>query len=220
MALWDSADLLEKCRAEAQEPEGGTSTTDAQWYALLTTSQHKVVRLLAQHVPHVMAQAGTLTTANGGLSYTFTDDVYPLGYAELRDGPDGPVLWSGSDWSSSADFVFEGNRIVFPNLASRIFTGSGVSGVLYARYIRTPTTISASVEPSLKPDWARILIVYDAVKEWASQGGLRDSSVWAQKFQHAWAGDPAILGDVGIMGALKTQLRYPGIDPLRRRRAW
>lgn len=217
MAPWDSADLLQKCRDEAQEPSGGTSTTDAQWYALLTTSQHRVVRLLAQHVPHAMAQGGFLTTSNGGLSYQFDSNVYPLGYAELRDGQDGRVLWSGPDWSSSADFVFEGNQIIFPNAVTRTFSGTGG---LYARYIRTPTTISAAVEPTLRPDWARILIVYDATKEWAGQGGLRDSSVWAQKFQHTWAGDPAILGDVGVLGALKTQLRYPGIDPFRRRGAW
>lgn len=217
MALWDSADLLEKCRAEAQEPEGGTSTTDAQWYALLTTSQHKVVRLIAMHAPHAMVTSAFLTKNGDGESYSFPDGVYPLGYAELRDGHEGPVLYQGPNWSHTADFTLRGNVILFPpNFRSREFSGFG----LFAWYVPSPSTISASVEPTLKPEWARILMVYDAVKEWAGQGGLRDPSIWAQKFQHTWAGDPAISGDVGIMGALKTQFRNPGIDGLRRRGRW
>lgn len=214
MALWDSADLLQRCRDESQEPLMGTVTTDAQWYSLLTASQHRVWRLFAMHCPHVLVGAPVaLSTSDGGSTYSFGATVYPLGYAELREGLDGGMLWSGPNWSNVADFVFEGNRLRVPNGQTRTFSSG-----LYARYVATPGTIDAATEPTLVPDWARILLVYDAVKEWAGQGDLRAPERWAQKFQHAWAGDPAVSGDVGIMGALKTQIRYPGIE--RKRRQW
>ena len=214
MATWDSADLLARCRDEAQEPSAGTATTDAQWYSLLTASQHRVYRLFAQHVPHVLVGAPVaLSTADGGATYTFPSSVYPLGYAEVREGTDGRVLWSGPNESWVADFVFEGDALRIPNGQTRTFSSG-----LYARYVTTPGTIDASTEPTLTPDWARILLVYDAVKTWASQGGLRDPSTWAQKFQHEWSGDPAVAGDVGICGALKTQIRRPGRDAMRQRR--
>lgn len=211
---WDSADLLARARDESQEPSGGTATTDAQWYRLLTASQHRVYRLFAQHIPHVLMGAPTaLTTSDGGVTYTFPSSIYPLGYCVIREGTDGRILFSGPSWSWFADFVWEGDNLRTPNGQSRTYSDG-----LYAQYITPPGTIDASTQPTLTPDWTRILIVYDAVKEWAGQGGLRDPSVWAQKFQHAWAGDPAVLGDVGIMGALKTQIRHPGIDGLRARR--
>lgn len=206
MADWDSADILARARDEAQEPTAGSVTTDAQWYRLLTAAQHRIYRLFAQHCPHILVEPPVaLTTGDDGLTYQFPSDVYPLGYAELREGLDGRLLWSGSNWSWCGDFVFEGNQLRTPNGQSRSYSDG-----LYARYITPPGTIDGSNQPSLRPDWARILIVLDAVKEWAGQGGLRDPSIWAQKFQHAWAGDPSVLGDVGIMGALKTQIRFPG----------
>lgn len=206
MADWDSADMLQRCRDEAQEPEMGSTTTAAQWYRLLTAAQHRVYQLFAMHCPHVLVGAPVqLITNDDGHTYEFPSAVYPLGYAELREGENGRVLFSGPNWSVAADFVFEGKQLRIPNGQTRTFSGG-----LYARYITPPGTLDAVTEPTLEPDWARILIVLDAVKEWAGQGALRDPTMWAQKFQHRWAGDPAISGDVGIMGALKTQIRAPG----------
>ncbi len=214
MATWDSADLLQRARDEAQEPLGGTPTTDTQWYSLLTASQLKVYRMLAATVPHANVGApAALTTSDGGLTYAFPSSVFPLGYCVVREGLDGRVLWSGTETSWSADFVFEGDQLRTPNGQARTYSNG-----VYARYITMPAAISASAAPSLTPDWARILIVFDAVCEWAGQGGLRDPEPWRVKFNKAWSGDPEALGDIGVLGALRTQLRYQGVDGTRGRR--
>lgn len=205
MADWDTADLLARCRDEAQEPESGTQTTDAQWYRLLTQAQHTVYRLFAEHVPHALATAPVaMTSADGGATYTVPSDAFALGYAEIRHGRTGPLLVPGADFSDVADFVWEGNQIRIPSGRTRTF-GNG----LYVKYIAPPGTINASTEPTLTPNWARILIVYDAVKEWAGQGDTRDPSRWAQKYREAAYGD-GISG--GILAALKGQLVNLGAD--------
>lgn len=205
MADWDSADLLARCRDEAQEPETGTNTTAAQWYRLMTQSQHTVYRLFAQHVPHVLVSApAAMTSSDGGATYVVPSSAFALGYAEIRHGRNGPLLLPGADFSDRADFVWEGDRIRIPHGKTRTFSNG-----LYIRHIAPPGTIDANTEPTLEPDWSRILIVYDAVKQWAGQGNLRDPAVWAAKYREAAYGDGV---DGGILGTLKSQLVAQGAD--------
>lgn len=205
MATWDTADLLQRCRDEAQEPSSGTTTTAAQWYTLLSNAQHRVYRLFAQHVPHVLAGAPTaMTSSDGGYTYSVPSGAYPIGLAEIRDGRNGPLLVPGADFSNVADFVWEGDAIRIPHGRTRTFANG-----LYIKYIVPPTVIDASTEPTLTPDWARILLVYDAVEEWAGQGSLRDPAMWAAKFAKAAFGDGV---DVGIIGTLKGQIVNQGAD--------
>lgn len=212
---WATVDLVTMCREEAQEPTGeGTRTTDVQWYALLSRAQLRVFRLMATTVPHAnVGVAVQLSTSDNGLTYTFPSSKFPLGYCEVREGLDGRILWAGPNYSWSNDFVFEGDLLRTPNGQARTYSAG-----VYARYITTPPDLAVDVQPTLTPDWARVLMVYDAVMEWADQGGLRDPEPWRRKFNRAWQGDPDIPGDVGILGALRTQLRMPGMDPTRNRR--
>jgi len=209
MSDWDSADILQRCKDTAQEPTQGDVTSDAQWYQLLSNAQQKVTRLFASHVPHVLMTApAAMSTADGGATYTFPNSDWPLGEAEIRVGRSGRILIPGADFSPHADFVFEGNRIRMPNGRTQTFADT-----LYTRYVRQPVSISASVEPTLQPEPARILLVYDAVAEWARQGGLRDPSPFLQLFQHTCWGDPMNPGDTGIIGSLKGQMFGQGSDP-------
>lgn len=183
----------------------GTTTTDAQWYTLLSNAQHKAYRLFATHCPHVLMTAPTaMTSSDGGYTYGTPGGVYPLGLAELRHGRNGALLTPGADFSDAADFVWEGNQIRIPGGRTRTFANG-----LYIRYVAPPSSISASVEPTLTPDWARILLVYDAVAEWAGQGNVRDPSIWVEKYTKAAYGDGV---DIGILGALKGQLVNQGAD--------
>jgi hypothetical protein len=209
VARWDSSDLLSRCRTEAQEPESGTTTTDAAWYTLLSDAQDTVYRLFAQHVPHVLVSAPTaLTSSDGGYTYATPSNAFVYGFAEIRHGRAGPLLEAGADYSSTADFVWEGDSIRMPHGRTRTF-GDG----LYLRYIAPPAAVSASVEPTLTPDYARVLMVYEAVKQWAGQGALRDPSIWDAKYQRAAYGDGV---DVGIIGTLKMQLANQGADGAHR----
>ena len=205
MADWDSADLLQRCRDEAQEPEAGTTTTAAQWYRLLTGAQHTVYRLFAQHVPHVLVGTPTaLTSSDGGETYALPSGAFSYGYAEVRHGRAGPLLTPGADFSDRADFVLEGDSLRIPGGRTRTF-GNG----LYLRAVAPPGTVDASTEPTLQPSWARILMVYEAVRQWAGQGALRDPSVWAEKYREEAYGDGV---NIGILGTLKTQLVNQGAD--------
>lgn len=179
---------------------------DAEWYVLLSDAQQKWMRVLASIAPESQLGAPVaLTEATAGQVWTFP--TWPMGHAELRDGRDGPLLTVGADYLDSTDLVWEGDQVRVPSGRTRTFANG-----IYARYVATPTTISASVEPVLLPEPARLLLVYEAVAQWAGRGGHRDPSPYEAKLQQAWSGDPRVPGDTGLLGMLKTQVHGQGID--------
>ena len=197
MAFYDSADLLAELKAVLQTASNTADTTDAQYYRLLQNAQIRIARLLATHVPHANRIVELLTTADSGYTYTFA--YYPLGHAELRDGRGGALVMPASDWNPNG-FVMEGQTVRMPNGQPRTFANG-----LYARYCRTPGELSASTAPILKPDDARLAIVYDAAVELASQGNAMDKTPYAiLKRNYLW-GDPEVPGDVGLIQSLKNQ---------------
>ena len=161
--------------------------------------------LVATHAPHyLMGAPTTLSTADSGTTYTFSGSIQPLA-VELYDGPNGPLLRPCTYWDRAGDYVWEGSRIRFPGGQTRTFGNS-----LYGRYITPPTTISASVEPTLEPDEARIFIVYKALIMWASGRGMRDPAPFERMFTKGWYGDPQ-SGDPGFLTRLKTQNPFAGM---------
>ena len=146
-------------------------------------------------------------TADSGLTYTLTN--LPLGHAEVRDGKNGPVLMPGTQFDDWADFTWEnaGATIRFPSNRTRTFANG-----LWVRSVPTPTTISLSVAPSLKPDNARVLLVYQAAADWAAQGGLRDPGPYLAKLQRAAWGDPMNPGDTGLLGSVKQTYYGQGLS--------
>lgn len=205
MAAWDSADLLARCYMEAKRPSTDTSTSDAEWYQRLSVAQDQWITVFAQHCPHVLVGAPELVTSSDG-GETYDLDYYPLGGVELRHGRRGEILIPGPEFSDAADFTIEGQTIRIPNGQTRSFANG-----LYARYVPTGTVISASVEPTFQPPWARQLLVLQAVADWAREGGLRDPAPYLQKLQHRAWGDPMNPGDTGVVGGLKQQYYAQGV---------
>lgn len=204
--IWDSANLrrklLNKLRRPATdedmlEPDG---STDATW-DLLSEAQDYWFRIIASTRPEPLYGAPVLlTTADSGLTYTFGTDanglaVFPIGHVEIRESRNGRVLIPSADWGSG-DYVMEGDRIRTPNGKTKTYTAGP-----YARFVTPPTQISASVQPTLKPASARILIVLRAAINWANQGGLRDPSPWEREEAAAWG---------TIANALATQFHLSG----------
>lgn len=214
MAFTSAADLAAGFLAESGLPSANDEfpggATDAAIFRYLSLAQESVFRMLATLAPQSQTAAPEkLTTADGG--YTYTLARYPFGQVELRESRTGRRLEPGAEFSTSADFVQEGQTIRWCNGVQRTFTDGP-----YARYAPSPTDIAASAaEPTLLPAQARVLIVYRALDLWCAKGGYRDPSPFRNLFKLLAFGDPDTPGDPGIVGALRRQYYAQGGSPGR-----
>lgn len=208
MATFDSADLLARVKLLTNRPATDESVTDANWYSMLTEGHAHWVNTIVAQCPWVMMGAPTLlASSDSGETYQFVDassnSIAPLA-VEVYDTKAGRLLKNGAYWDASSDYVWEGHQIRFPQGALKTFSNGP-----YARYVLPPTTVSASVEPTLLPVHARLLAVYRAAALWASRGGMRDPAPYYEAERRMWLGDFA-SGDVGLLGALKMQNPFLG----------
>lgn len=210
-SMYDSADLLARCKRQADVPDVDEGFDNDDWYALLSEAQVYWAGQLAAHVPESQYVTELLTTVNAGVSYQFAHE--PLGaHIEIRSGRDGTVLIPGPDWDTGADLVIGRNpttgqsEIQFPGGKARTFPNG-----LYARYAAMPDAIDGSTPPSLMPTNARALLVPRACYLWASRpGSLTNPQTFLTQESRLWAGDPNTPGDVGICGLLKQQMFLSG----------
>lgn len=205
MADFDSADLLSRLKVALQVSTNTLDLDDSALYVLLSNAQRAIMTTLAAHVPHTQYGAPlALTSADSGITYTFT--TYPMGKIELYDGVDGPTLRPVPYWAWATDgFVMEGQTIRFPGNRARTFANG-----LYARYIPRPTAISAAVEPVLRPDYIREAIVWEAARQYATQGGAMDPEPYRTELNRILWGDPEVPGQVGFIPSAKVQYAGQG----------
>jgi hypothetical protein len=205
VAIWDSADLLARCKVHAHRPATDKATTDANWYSLLEEAQVDEYQNFATHVPHVLYGAPTaLSTADGGITYTFPGAVFPFGSVEVYQSLTLPPLVEGAFWDPAADYIFEGDKIRMTRNKARTFSDGP-----YARFITPPGAIAAGTQPTLEPPFARILLVHRAVAMWAERGGFRSSTQYWNTWTRKWYGNPD-KGEFGILGMLKNQSAFAG----------
>jgi hypothetical protein len=214
VAEWDLADVLARCKRLAFRPGVDPQMGDPDWYAFISEAQEYWVSMLASHVPE--SQYGPpelMATADGGFTYYFSaippNNKYPLGHAELRFSKTGRLLRPGAEFDPACEYVPEGDHIRFPGQKSKSFP----DGAPYARYVKIPAAIAGAGDAAnlvLKPDPARMLIVFRAAIIWATRGGYRDPAPFEKLERKAWAGDPELPGDIGWMGALKMQFLFAG----------
>lgn len=170
MALYDSADLLARCKLHARRPATDQAMPDASWYQLLTEAQPEVHDDLFTRYPDLAyGPPSLLLTADGGFTYTFGldaagDAVRPMGHAELYPSlasiPDSPLL-------PGEDFLIEGGRIRMLGNQARTFQAGP-----YVRMVVQPdTAITAAAQPVLLPKSARMLYVWLALEAWAARPG-------------------------------------------------
>jgi hypothetical protein len=171
MASYDSADLL----AQFNELTGRPSTdeiTTATKYARLARAQQEVIGDIAGIYPQCLYRTGgpTATTTSGGIVHTFGTDgqghaVAPLGQVWIGRSTS---RYPDPDLIEGQDYMNEGTQIRMMN--------ERVESTLYWMGIATPTDISASQEPALRPAPARRLIVIKAAETFGREG-QRDLSL-------------------------------------------
>ena len=82
-----------------------------------------------------------------------------------------------SEWDiSTLAYLFESDKIRWPGQKTRTFADGP-----YARFVTMPGLLNASTAPTLKPLYARELIVYDAAERAAVRVGL-DPTPFGQMF--------------------------------------
>ena len=215
MAKLDSADLLAKCQRAAMRPTTDAQQSPADWYAFLSEAQDEYYNTFAAICPQVLYSPPTvMTTADGGLTYTFGVDsdgrnIFPMGSVEVRTSPNSSVLVPTTDWSNTGGFVQEGDHIRWPNGRKLTFGTTGPT----ARFIAPPGIIDDTHQPTLMPYSARLLLVYRACAKWARRGGLRDPQPFLDQEMEVWLGNPA-NGVMGILGMLKLQYGFSGNEGL------
>lgn len=213
MSAYDSADLLGRLRTFCNRPSDDELLTDTLGYQLLADGQRRLVLDVAARAPGALLSAPTLlTSADGGYTYTFgtdddSNDAFVVGHCEVyaRDG--GQELFASSYGDGEGDFVIEGDRIRIPRGQARTFTTGP-----YARFVKVPLLLSATVAPTFAPVWGRQAIVYEAWRLFCGIGQLRDDQIAEQFYQ----------GELGrillaIRTAFSTQHAPAG---LKQRRPW
>jgi len=208
MATWDKAYLLAalKLLVGRDKLSSDSSMASADYYQFLTEAQAHYYDIYAAQVPYILMGAPTaMATTDSGLTYQFASSVVPLA-VEIYDA-NYRLMKNGPFWDPSSDYVWEGSQIRFPKAVAR-------QGTYYARYITPPGVIDAATDPTLVPSHTRRILIYRAAAEWAARGGLRDPAPFYDLERRAWMGDPNI-GDLGILGALKSQMPWMGAAALR-----
>ena len=171
MATYASSDLLALWNDYAGRPASGDAISDANKYARLARAQNVVIEDLAARVPQpqyshaVYGSTPTLTTTDNQV-FTFgsdgnSDASFPIGkvniYSSLASIPDAPLR-------EGLDYLWEGTQIRIPN--NRTY-----SGTLYWRGVAPLLALDGTNQPVLSPPPARILIVLEAVRAYATEGG-------------------------------------------------
>lgn len=201
MADFDTADLVSRCQLYRRRPATDEATTTANWYTMLSDAERHWKPVIAAHYPNQMYGAPQLlTSSDGGYTYVFpSSEQSPLAVLVLSSATGRPLL-SGAYWDSGKDYVLEAGQI-------RMTLGRAVTfaGGPYARFIAAPAAITASVTSTILPAYLRQIIVYHACALDAMRGGMDDPAPYDRMAQQAAFGNPAILGDPGMLGALKKQ---------------
>lgn len=173
-----------------------------------TEEQDEIIKWISVFIPDAMISAPTqLTSADGGLTYTFGTDVdtaavFPLGfslYASKSNIPDYPL-------EEGVDYLIEGTRIRMPFNAPRTFDGGGP----WAQTVTPGNVIATGTQPTI-PKICRKWLVHRVAVRGAERMEV-DTSSHEKNAQNA---------EYSILAAVRCQAPGKGGPPLRYRgRAW
>ena len=217
MATWDSADLLQRVRDLLNRPTIDQLFDDPKIYRWLTEAEAYWKPIIVAHYPDEMWSAPTLMTpAVDGKTFDFPVGVTDPIRFEVLESLTGLPLKRGAFWDPGSDYVLESGRIRITGGRSRSF----IDGAPYVRYITAPGDIDASTESTINPPRLRALLAYGAA-EMACRSGAAwgDPSYFEERAQTLAWGSPNV-GDVGLIGQLKTIDHRGGMASLEGSRPW
>jgi len=199
MALYDSADLLQRLTDLLGRPSTDAVFTPTYKYRLLTQAEGEIKPMIATHCPHAMWSAPAQMTTSDNKVYTLAGGVTEPIKLLVLESLTGRPLKPGPFWDPESDYVWEGgNTIRITAGRERTFAAGP-----YARVITPPTTIDANTGSTIEPDRLRILLVYKAASLAARRGyGTFEPQYFDDLFDEAAWGIPG-TGHVGLIGALK-----------------
>lgn len=165
---WESSDLLARFNLVAGRPTVDSISNDTK-YQYLADAEQEIIGRIASIAPKVLYGAPQLlTTADGGLTFTFGTDgngypLFPIGRTSIY-----PSLSAipGGAWNPGIDYLDEGTTIRMPN-------NTPFTGPLYWYGITPTQQMSATVQPVLMPPPLRMLDVVQAVKNFAESANVR-----------------------------------------------
>jgi hypothetical protein len=209
---YNKAWLVALFKRKARRPTTDGGLDDTSIYRYLAIGQERAYERIAMHKPEVLYGARTLmVTTDAGLSYRFGVDadaanITPMGHVEVYASANAAYpLRPGPSWDANADYIHDGAVIRFPLGRARLFPAGP-----YFRGVLRPAEISASQEPTLVPLEARLVIVLQALVEWAEEDGARDPEPFQKAVTRFWSGSPDDPTDQGFIGRLKTMNAFDG----------
>lgn len=217
MANWDSADLLLRMQRYIRRPATDVAVNSTDLYALLTEAEAEEKSLLVVHNPGPMLTVPTLlTSADGGLTYDLPSSAEYI-YVELYPSLNAATpLREGPYHSVTHDYTLEGTRIRMCRSIPRTFTDGP-----YFRGVTPPGSINGSGgESTIFPVHHRVLVLFSALRKWATITGWRDPEEFQREYQKALTGDPRVPGDLGILGSIKKRDPRSGTPAGESRRYW
>lgn len=159
---WGSADLLARFNLLAGRPTAD-AFSDTDKYQLLADAQQSVFSKIVSIAPRsIYGEPQALETSDGGYTWQFGVDgdgypLFPLGKVGIYPRLDAIPQYA---WTPGVDYLDEGVQIRIPN-------NQAWSGQLYWYGITPPAELSDTVPPILQPPAARMLIVIEAVRQFA-----------------------------------------------------
>lgn len=185
MAVLDVSDALTVLRRITRTQDVTEYPAAADWYDFLRDGENRAKHDLGAIVPEVLYNAPTLlTSADGGITYTFGTDagsnaIAPIGHVRVFPSkachPFAPLV-------SGVEYVFEGTKI-------RMVENTPVTWAdgPYAQWIAPTLQIDGASNTFTLPVQLRMMAIYDAARRYAESGAVQDASPYERLYQEEFA---------------------------------
>lgn len=202
-----TAELVAEVKEALNRPaDDDLFDSPGDFHEALTRAQRHFVQKVAVHYPDLVREDATLTSADGGDTYVLPDDHFgELDVWEPPGPPDGRLLEPSLPESGRFGYWQQGRTIHL--------TSTKDFNPLHIRWIPATQVVDAVNDPSL-PEYFREAYIFRAAYELAKKPGYlsEDPRFFKRLAINEWSGDPEDDSDTGIIGMLKNQQAYQGLE--------
>jgi hypothetical protein len=168
-----------------------------EYFRALSKSHRYFRRLFAAHRPQLIYSNTTLTSSDGGNTFTLPDDHYGEMLLFGSPGPPQGRVFVPSDPESNGHYWQEGREI-------RMLTP--YPDTLYVRWVPATVADISNDEDSTLPSYCDDAIIQRACYYLAQKPGfLGNPEVYKANSEEEWGGDPNNPADMGVLGIISRQ---------------